>query len=206
MGDYNDDDEYTTARKLVIRASRREAALSSSDQTLSGGSGDSNIGADFSKLPLKADHIQRPCWTCPDGLIYLEAFHDLYNQAYDFLVAIAEPVARPEFLHQYKVSTIRYLTLCRLSLSLRSSCSCAFLSKYNNWLTLICLLCLTYVWYLIYIVNTLQFVRGRRDEYRNRIHHRRSRTSFQKCLAQTGQEIHSRLHHKVWESEISLEA
>ena len=111
MGDYNDDDEYTTARKLVIRASRREAALSSSDQTLSGGSssGDGNIGADFSKLPLKADHIQRPCWTCPDGLIYLEAFHDLYNQAYDFLVAIAEPVARPEFLHQYKVSTIHTL-------------------------------------------------------------------------------------------------
>jgi DNA excision repair protein ERCC-3 len=47
---------------------------------------------------------QRPCWVCPDGNIYLEAFHDLYEKAYDFLVAIAEPVARPEFVHQYKLT------------------------------------------------------------------------------------------------------
>ena len=59
---------------------------------------------DFSNLPLKPDHIQRPCWTCPDKLVYLEAFHDLYNSAYDFLVAISEPVARPEFIHQYKLT------------------------------------------------------------------------------------------------------
>jgi len=43
-------------------------------------------------------------WTCPDGTIYLEAFHDLYAQAYDFLVAISEPVARPEYIHQYKLT------------------------------------------------------------------------------------------------------
>lgn len=65
---------------------------------------DSNEIADFSSLTLKPDHIQRPCWACPDGNIYLEAFHDLYTQAYDFLVAISEPVARPEFLHQYKLT------------------------------------------------------------------------------------------------------
>lgn len=28
----------------------------------------------------------------------------MYAQAYDFLVAIAEPVARPEFLHEYKLT------------------------------------------------------------------------------------------------------
>ena len=59
---------------------------------------------DFSNLRLKPDHIQRPCWTCPDKIIFLEAFHDLYNSAYDFLVAIAEPVARPEYIHQYKLT------------------------------------------------------------------------------------------------------
>jgi DNA excision repair protein ERCC-3 len=91
-------DEYTSARKLVLRAAKREEALSS-NTTLSSG-----LGADFSKMPLKPDHIQRPCWTCPDGYIFLEAFHDLYVSAYDFLVAIAEPVARPEFLHQYKLT------------------------------------------------------------------------------------------------------
>jgi DNA excision repair protein ERCC-3 len=106
-------DEYSTARKLVMRAAKREEALkkitSSSCDTSSKlgstGGGTLSIGADFSSLPLKPDHIQRPCWACPDGNIYLEAFHDLYVQAYDFLVAISEPVARPEFVHQYKLTS-----------------------------------------------------------------------------------------------------
>jgi len=92
--------EYSSARKLVLRAAKRESALSSVGS--SGASGDAVT--DFSSMPLKPDHIQRPCWTCPDGYIYLEAFSDLYVQAYDFLVAIAEPVARPEFIHVYKLT------------------------------------------------------------------------------------------------------
>lgn len=97
--------EYSQAKKLVLRAAKREEALLSSGFIPDGNSSNSSlIGADFSNLKLKPDHIQRPCWTCPDGNIYLEAFHDLYLQAYDFLVAIAEPVARPEFLHQYKLT------------------------------------------------------------------------------------------------------
>jgi DNA excision repair protein ERCC-3 len=109
--DNNDaQDEYTSARKLVQRATLREKALSAKGASGSGGGSSSSSlvaiggGADFSNMPLKADHIQRPVWTCPDGNIYLEAFHDLYVQAYDFLVAIAEPVARPEFIHQYKLT------------------------------------------------------------------------------------------------------
>mmetsp|Transcript_26223 Transcript_26223/g.38986 ORF Transcript_26223/g.38986 Transcript_26223/m.38986 type:complete len:151 (-) Transcript_26223:201-653(-) len=92
--------EYANARKLVDRATTRENLLTSHKASLSS----SGIGADFSSLPLKPDHISRPCWTCPDGCIYLEAFHELYTSAYDFLVAIAEPVARPEFVHEYKVT------------------------------------------------------------------------------------------------------
>lgn len=94
-----DNEEYSSARKLVLRASKREQALSAAGEKAS-----SEVGSDFSKLPLKPDHMQRPCWTCPDGNIYLEAFHELYTSAYDFLVAIAEPVARPEFVHQYKLT------------------------------------------------------------------------------------------------------
>ena len=108
-------DAYSMARKLVLRAAKREKVMSSSVTSNSGilsssfgyaddEDGGGPIGADFSSLRLKPDHIQRPCWTCPDGNIYLEAFHDLYTQAYDFLVAISEPVARPEFLHQYKLT------------------------------------------------------------------------------------------------------
>jgi DNA excision repair protein ERCC-3 len=96
-------DDYSHAKKLVMRAAKREAALSNTDASRPDGMG-SSIGADFSGLALKPDHIQRPCWTCPDGNIYLEAFHDLYLQAYDFLVAISEPLARPEFMHQYKLT------------------------------------------------------------------------------------------------------
>ncbi len=92
-----DIDEYANAKKLVVRAADREALL---DTT----SASSQTGADFSNLKLKPDHNARPCWTCPDGAIYLEAFHSLYNSAYDFLVAIAEPVARPEFLHEYRLT------------------------------------------------------------------------------------------------------
>lgn len=116
-----DVDEYASAKKLVQRAYDREALLklfkkksssavgSSSDKPSAaiGAGGDASalsLGADFSSLQLKADHPSRPCWTCPDGTIYLEAFHDLYAKAYDFLVAISEPVARPEYLHEYKLT------------------------------------------------------------------------------------------------------
>lgn len=92
-------DEAASARKLVDRASKREKALGNTPSNADGA-----IGADFSNLRLKPDHIQRPCWTCPDGIIFLEAFHDLYTSAYDFLVAISEPVARPEYVHQYKLT------------------------------------------------------------------------------------------------------
>jgi len=92
-------EEYNNARKLVIRAANREALLTSAAPAES-----SQTGADFSNLKLKPDHNARPCWTCPDGTIYLEAFHSLYSSAYDFLVAIADPVARPEFLHEYHLT------------------------------------------------------------------------------------------------------
>jgi DNA excision repair protein ERCC-3 len=95
-----EEEEYANAKKLVDRASKRENILKASNAP----SSDEISGADFSHLKLKPDHNARPCWTCPDGAIYLEAFHPLYNSAYDFLVAISEPVARPEFLHEYRLT------------------------------------------------------------------------------------------------------
>ena len=119
-GEDDGESEYTSARKLVLRAANREAILISNDGGASqggggkmgllssgagGGGGDAfGSGADFSSMPLKPDHVARPCWVCPDGHIFLEAFHELYVSAYDFLVAVAEPVARPEFLHEYKLT------------------------------------------------------------------------------------------------------
>lgn len=49
---------------------------------------------DFSHLSLKPHHESKPIWVCPNLRIYLEAFSPLYKHAYDFLIAISEPVAR----------------------------------------------------------------------------------------------------------------
>lgn len=59
---------------------------------------------DFSHLILKPDHANRPLWVCPDGRIFLETFSHVYRQAYDFLIAVAEPVSRPESLHEYALT------------------------------------------------------------------------------------------------------
>ncbi|XP_028767458.1 general transcription and DNA repair factor IIH helicase subunit XPB1 isoform X2 [Neltuma alba] len=59
---------------------------------------------DFSKLELKKDHANRPLWACGNGRIFLETFSPLYKQAYDFLIAIAEPVCRPESMHEYNLT------------------------------------------------------------------------------------------------------
>ena len=60
---------------------------------LSGGEKEGKV-KDFSKLELKKDHTNRPLWACGNGRIFLETFSPLYKQAYDFLIAIAEPVCR----------------------------------------------------------------------------------------------------------------
>ncbi|KAF6148607.1 hypothetical protein GIB67_042566 [Kingdonia uniflora] len=59
---------------------------------------------DFTKLELKPDHVNRPMWAYADGQIFLEMFSSLYKQAYDFLIAIAEPVCRPETMHEYNLT------------------------------------------------------------------------------------------------------
>lgn len=77
---------------------------------------------DFSPLALKPDHARRPFWVAPTGSIFLEgadapafalgscssrhpsaASSPLYEQARDFLVAICEPVSRPDFIHEYRL-------------------------------------------------------------------------------------------------------
>ena len=46
------------------------------------------------RVKLKADHAQRPIWVCPNGHVFLETYSPIYQQAYDFLIAVAEPVCR----------------------------------------------------------------------------------------------------------------
>jgi DNA excision repair protein ERCC-3 len=75
---------------------------------------------DFSVQDLKADHQKRPLWVCPNKIILLEAYSPIYLQAYDFLVAIAEPVSRPQFLHEYKLTTYSLFAALSTSLTTQS--------------------------------------------------------------------------------------
>ncbi|UZJ52759.1 hypothetical protein CBS101457_002079 [Exobasidium rhododendri] len=60
---------------------------------------------DFTELQLKPDHASRPLWISPNDMtITLEGFSPIAEQAQDFLVAIAEPVSRPAFIHEYRLT------------------------------------------------------------------------------------------------------
>eukprot|EP00117_Sycon_ciliatum_P039747 scpid29506/ scgid29325/ TFIIH basal transcription factor complex helicase XPB subunit; Basic transcription factor 2 89 kDa subunit; DNA excision repair protein ERCC-3; DNA repair protein complementing XP-B cells; TFIIH 89 kDa subunit; Xeroderma pigmentosum group B-complementing protein len=68
--------------------------------------GEDEYGAkDFRKLlQLKPDAASRPLFIAPDGHIFLETFSPVYKHAHDFLIAISEPLSRPERLHEYKLT------------------------------------------------------------------------------------------------------
>uniref|UniRef100_A0A8R1I3T1 General transcription and DNA repair factor IIH helicase/translocase subunit XPB n=1 Tax=Caenorhabditis japonica TaxID=281687 RepID=A0A8R1I3T1_CAEJA len=55
-------------------------------------------------MPLKADYPSRPLWVAPDGHIFLESFSPVYKHARDFLIAISEPVCRPQHIHEYQLT------------------------------------------------------------------------------------------------------
>ncbi|EGG14365.1 transcription factor IIH subunit [Cavenderia fasciculata] len=60
---------------------------------------------DYSKRCQIKDNIaSKPIWVCPDGRIFLETFSPIYKEASDFLVAIAEPVCRPQLIHEYQMT------------------------------------------------------------------------------------------------------
>jgi DNA excision repair protein ERCC-3 len=89
---------------------------------------DSGNYHDYSKeLTLKPDNDQRPIWISKDRLIFLEAFSPLYQQAYDFLVAIAEPEKRPEFIHTYRLTENSLNAAVAISIDANSILKVSFL-------------------------------------------------------------------------------
>ncbi|CAG0912701.1 unnamed protein product [Notodromas monacha] len=86
---------------------------------------------DYRKLlELKIDYDQRPLWVSPNGHIFLESFSPVYKQAHDFLIAIAEPVCRPEFIHEYKLSAYSLYAAVSVGLHTESITEC--LSKLSK--------------------------------------------------------------------------
>ncbi|XP_054712229.1 general transcription and DNA repair factor IIH helicase subunit XPB-like [Uloborus diversus] len=75
-------------------------------QQIAEGTQEDEFGAkDYrSLMELRLDHEARPLWVAPDGHIFLEAFSPVYKHAHDFLIAISEPVCRPEHIHEYRLT------------------------------------------------------------------------------------------------------
>ena len=76
---------------------------------------------DLSKLR----RARRPLWVCPDGRIFLETFSPVYRQAYDFLIAIAEPVCRPECVHEYVLTPHSLYAAVSVAWTRRPSSPCS---------------------------------------------------------------------------------
>lgn len=86
---------------------------------------------DWSNLKLKNDHAARPLWINPDDrTLILEAFSPIAEQAQDFLVAISEPVSRPEFIHEYKLTI--YSLYAAVSVGLETNDIIEVLNRYSK--------------------------------------------------------------------------
>ena len=71
---------------------------------------------DFSTLQLKPDHERRPIWVCPNGRVFLDTSSPIYRQAYDFLIAISDLVCRPQFIHEYQITSYSLYAAASLGL------------------------------------------------------------------------------------------
>lgn len=97
---YEEDDTNDTEGAAVPAAAGQNAETN--DQEVQ----EDEFGAkDYrSQMILKQDHDSRPLWVAPNGHIFLESFSPVYKHAHDFLIAISEPVCRPEYIHEYKLT------------------------------------------------------------------------------------------------------
>lgn len=56
------------------------------------------------ELQMKPNHEECPIWVNYDALIIVEMFRANSKQVADFLIAISEPVSRPQRIHEYQIT------------------------------------------------------------------------------------------------------
>ena len=83
-----------------------------------------------SQMELRPDHGVRPLWVAPNGHIFLEAFSPVYRHAHDFLIAISEPVCRPEHIHEYKLTS--YSLYAAVSVGLQTEDIIEYLTRLSK--------------------------------------------------------------------------
>ena len=122
-GEYDDVDGVDDSD---VETDHRMADIDSSDderrptRQQQGGNDDDHTvvpaSRDFSQLTLKPDHDRRPIWVCPNGRVFLDTRSAIYKQAYDFLIAISDPVCRPQFIHEYQITSYSLYAAASLGL------------------------------------------------------------------------------------------
>ncbi|KAK6783349.1 hypothetical protein RDI58_021146 [Solanum bulbocastanum] len=138
MGHHGHGDKSRPSKKIKFASKEEYRSLTAADDQYypEEGGDDFHDGEregkkmDFTKLELKPDHANRPLWACADGRIFLETFSPLYKQAYDFLIAIAEPVCRPESMHEYNLTP--HSLYAAVSVGLETETIIAVLSKLSK--------------------------------------------------------------------------
>lgn len=83
-----------------------------------------------SQMTLKTDNSSRPLWVAPNGHIFLESFSPVYKHAHDFLIAISEPVCRPEYIHEYKLTA--YSLYAAVSVGLQTNDIIEYLTRLSK--------------------------------------------------------------------------
>lgn len=82
---------------------------------------------DYSHLKSVKNCHNRALWVLPDGRIFFETSSPVSKQAKDFLIAIAEPVARPEFLQEYRLTA--YSLYAAVSVGLQTETIIEYLAR-----------------------------------------------------------------------------
>ncbi|XP_076799627.1 general transcription and DNA repair factor IIH helicase/translocase subunit XPB-like [Clavelina lepadiformis] len=104
----DDDDDFEESRSGVV--SLPAAAGRDLDRISGSSAGTDAICDQFgakdyrSQMTMKKDHACRPLYVAPDGHIFLESFSPVYKHARDFLIAISEPICRPKFIHEFRLT------------------------------------------------------------------------------------------------------
>eukprot|EP01054_Gregarina_sp_Poly1_P007479 Gregarina_sp_Poly_1__7478@NODE_416_length_8734_cov_134_157609_g338_i0_p1_GENE_NODE_416_length_8734_cov_134_157609_g338_i0NODE_416_length_8734_cov_134_157609_g338_i0_p1_ORF_typecomplete_len848_score138_71ERCC3_RAD25_C/PF16203_5/1_5e81Helicase_C_3/PF13625_6/3_1e33ResIII/PF04851_15/1_3e20SNF2_N/PF00176_23/4_7e09SNF2_N/PF00176_23/1_3e03Helicase_C/PF00271_31/2_4e08AAA_30/PF13604_6/1_4AAA_30/PF13604_6/0_00024AAA_11/PF13086_6/2_6e03AAA_11/PF13086_6/0_033AAA_11/PF13086_6/4_4e02AAA_19/PF13245_6/2_9AAA_19 len=74
---------------------------------------------DFSSLMMKAGDDDRPLLVCPNGYIFLETTGPQSAEASEFLIAIAEPVSRPETIHEFQITVFSLYAALSMGIQLQ---------------------------------------------------------------------------------------
>ncbi|EFA00328.1 general transcription and DNA repair factor IIH helicase subunit XPB [Tribolium castaneum] len=123
---YEEDDVNESEGAAVPGAAARDAEKN--DQSVQ----EDEFGAkDYrSQMILKPDNTSRPLWVAPNGHIFLESFSPVYKHAHDFLIAISEPVCRPEHIHEYKLTA--YSLYAAVSVGLQTNDIIEYLNRLSK--------------------------------------------------------------------------